>query len=67
MRVYCIFYGVVRSAGVGRTGTFIALDILLNTARHQQQIEIVQCVEKLRNQRLLMVQTKVTPLYVVNV
>jgi protein tyrosine phosphatase len=47
------------SAGVGRTGTFIALDILLQQMAHEKVVDIYGCVQKLRQQRMLMVQTKV--------
>ena len=49
------------SAGVGRTGTFIALDlILLRLNRlNEQTINIRDSVKDLRNQRVNMVQTVV--------
>ncbi|XP_052270463.1 uncharacterized protein LOC127871510 isoform X2 [Dreissena polymorpha] len=46
------------SAGVGRTGTFIALDILISQARMEGSIRPLQMVEALRQQRVNMVQTK---------
>ncbi|XP_052270483.1 uncharacterized protein LOC127871517 isoform X7 [Dreissena polymorpha] len=46
------------SAGVGRTGTFIALDILITQARMEGSIRPLQMVEALRQQRVNMVQTK---------
>ncbi|KAL8595609.1 hypothetical protein ACOMHN_025645 [Nucella lapillus] len=45
------------SAGIGRTGTYVALDILLARASHQQQVDVFQCVLGLRQQRVDMVQT----------
>ncbi|XP_060572359.1 receptor-type tyrosine-protein phosphatase alpha-like [Ruditapes philippinarum] len=46
------------SAGVGRTGTFIAIDKLYDQAIDQGFIDIFQCVKDLREQRVNMVQTK---------
>lgn len=45
------------SAGVGRTGTFIALDYLVSQASSVGQIDPFACVETLRLQRVNMVQT----------
>ncbi|KAK2138482.1 hypothetical protein LSH36_2958g00004, partial [Paralvinella palmiformis] len=46
------------SAGVGRTGTFIALDILQKTAIQEKTVDIYSCVDRLRRERMIMVQTK---------
>ncbi|KAK2159425.1 hypothetical protein LSH36_153g00013 [Paralvinella palmiformis] len=46
------------SAGVGRTGTFIALDILQKTAIKEKTVDIYSCVDRLRRERMIMVQTK---------
>ncbi|XP_050799494.1 receptor-type tyrosine-protein phosphatase kappa-like isoform X3 [Gopherus flavomarginatus] len=46
------------SAGIGRTGTFIALDILLKMARAEGSVDVFHCVQRLREQRVSMVQTK---------
>uniref|UniRef100_A0A8D0L4V4 Tyrosine-protein phosphatase non-receptor type 20 n=1 Tax=Sphenodon punctatus TaxID=8508 RepID=A0A8D0L4V4_SPHPU len=46
------------SAGVGRTGTFIALDLLLKMARAEGSVDVFRCVQRLREQRVSMVQTK---------
>ncbi|KAK2153788.1 hypothetical protein LSH36_286g02007 [Paralvinella palmiformis] len=46
------------SAGVGRTGSFIALDILQQMATKQQSVDIYNCVDRLRRERMFMVQTK---------
>ncbi|XP_012158439.1 phosphatidylinositol phosphatase PTPRQ isoform X3 [Ceratitis capitata] len=45
------------SAGVGRTGTYIALDILMQRLKHELKINIYETVKKLRFQRMKMVQT----------
>ncbi|XP_015703929.1 receptor-type tyrosine-protein phosphatase kappa-like [Coturnix japonica] len=46
------------SAGIGRTGTFIALDFLLKMAKVEGKVDVFHCVQKLREQRICMVQTK---------
>lgn len=45
------------SAGVGRTGTFIALDIALQQIRAQKKINVLDIVKDLRRQRMKMVQS----------
>ncbi|XP_040183543.1 receptor-type tyrosine-protein phosphatase H-like [Rana temporaria] len=46
------------SAGVGRTGTLIALDYLIQQMEREHRIGIYSCVEKMRMNRSLMVQTE---------
>ena len=48
------------SAGVGRTGTFIAVDQLLQHLKQHQYVDIFGLVHEMRNQRTLMVQTEVS-------
>ncbi|XP_019851757.1 PREDICTED: receptor-type tyrosine-protein phosphatase epsilon-like [Amphimedon queenslandica] len=45
------------SAGVGRTGTFIAIDIALEQAKREGVVDIGGIVNRLRQQRMKMVQT----------
>ncbi|XP_052764503.1 protein draper-like isoform X2 [Mya arenaria] len=45
------------SAGVGRTGTYIALDILTKEGEAEKAIDIPGCVHKMRQNRPNMVQT----------
>jgi Protein-tyrosine phosphatase len=45
------------SAGVGRTGTFIALDIMIQRIKQEKKINIFDLVKQLREQRIKMVQT----------
>ncbi len=47
------------SAGVGRTGTFITLDSMLERIKVEKTINIYEFVTNLRKQRVLMVQTGV--------
>ncbi|KAK6179861.1 hypothetical protein SNE40_012119 [Patella caerulea] len=45
------------SAGIGRTGTFIALDYLIEEAKAIDSVDIFECVKQLRYERVNMVQT----------
>ena len=54
------------SAGVGRTGTFIALDIAMEQAKREGVVDIAGIVNRLRQQRMKMVQTIVRIKYVSN-
>ena len=47
------------SAGVGRTGTYIAVDIALEQANREGVIDIAGIINRLREQRMKMVQTAV--------
>lgn len=48
------------SSGIGRTGTYIAFDYLMDEAHETAQLSVQDCITKLRNQRPLMVQTSVS-------
>ncbi|KAL4608298.1 receptor-type tyrosine-protein phosphatase F isoform X3 [Arapaima gigas] len=48
------------SAGVGRTGVFITLSIVLERMRYEGVVDLFQTVKTLRTQRPAMVQTEVT-------
>lgn len=50
----------VPSAGVGRTGVFITLSIVLERMRYEGAVDIFQTVKMLRTQRPAMVQTEVS-------
>lgn len=47
------------SAGVGRTGVFIALSIVLERMQYEGIVDVFQTVRILRTQRPAMVQTEV--------
>ena len=49
------------SAGVGRTGTYITLDNVLDQIEAEGLVDIDRVIAKARNQRMKMVQTKVCP------
>ncbi|XP_048106258.1 LOW QUALITY PROTEIN: receptor-type tyrosine-protein phosphatase mu-like [Alosa alosa] len=46
------------SAGAGRTGCFIVIDIMLDMARAEGRVDIYNCVRELRSRRVNMVQTE---------
>uniref|UniRef100_A0A4W5MF83 protein-tyrosine-phosphatase n=1 Tax=Hucho hucho TaxID=62062 RepID=A0A4W5MF83_9TELE len=46
------------SAGAGRTGCFIAVDIMLDMAENEGVVDIFNCIRELRSQRVNMVQTE---------
>ena len=47
------------SAGIGRTGTYIALDALCKTGRTSGKVNVMECVKAMRIDRMNMVQTYV--------
>ena len=49
------------SAGVGRTGTFIAIDRLIYQMENENAVDVYGIVYDLRMHRPLMVQTEVRP------
>ncbi|KAL4233516.1 hypothetical protein ACF0H5_008197 [Mactra antiquata] len=52
------------SAGVGRTGTFIAVDTLLQHIRDHDEVDIFKLVKKMRNYRINMVQIEDQYIYI---
>ena len=55
---YLIFF-VARRAGVGRTGTYLTIDILLNKLVVENNVDVYGVVCLMRTQRCNMVQTEV--------
>lgn len=47
----------ILSAGVGRTGTLIAIDIIIQRLKQEKKINIYELVKQLRTQRVKMVQS----------
>jgi len=48
------------SAGVGRSGTFIGLDFLMDQADSEGRVNVYKCVDNMRIARVNMVQTPVS-------
>ncbi|XP_019358542.1 PREDICTED: receptor-type tyrosine-protein phosphatase epsilon isoform X2 [Gavialis gangeticus] len=46
------------SAGVGRTGTFIVIDAIIDMMHSEQRVDVFEFVARIRNQRPQMVQTE---------
>jgi len=63
IRVIFLYVTTCCSAGVGRSGTLIALDLLLKMAKTQGNVDVPKCVDGLRRQRMWMVQTLVRMLH----
>ena len=56
---YTYWHLLFCSAGVGRTGTFIAIDTVLEQAKKYGVVNIAGVINKLRHQRMQMVQNLV--------
>ena len=54
-----VVHVITFSAGVGRTGTYITLDNVLDQIETEGLVDIDGVIVKIRNQRMKMVQTKV--------
>ena len=54
-----VFMVLLNSAGVGRTGVFCALSVLIERLKSEAVVDVFQTVKQLRAQRPAMVQTKV--------
>lgn len=58
--IKCIVFSLLLSAGVGRTGVFIALDHLIQHVRDHDFVDIYGLVAELRSERMCMVQNLVS-------
>ena len=56
MTVCCLLFS---SAGVGRSGAFIVLDIMLERLPQTHDMNVYECVQNIRAKRMSMVQTVV--------
>lgn len=54
------------SAGVGRTGTYITLDAMLDMAAAEERVNIFQFVSQMRERRIKMVQVVVSTLLIIS-
>ena len=55
-----MLYDSTYSAGIGRTGTYIAIDVLSESLQKNRKINIAEYVKKMRENRMNMVQTYVS-------
>lgn len=49
-------FNFLRSAGAGRTGTFIGLDICSQQLQQQSKVNYAECIYTMRKQRVQMIQ-----------
>jgi len=61
LKYYVLIY---YSAGIGRTGTYIALDALLEEGRTTGYVNFAKFLMKMRNSRMNMIQTPVSKIYI---
>ena len=54
-----VYFISIFSSGVGRTGCFIALDLLVDEGEEDHSVDVCKCVSRLREQRVNMVQYEV--------
>ena len=54
------------SAGVGRTGTFVMLDVMMDRLKAEESINVYEVLRQLRSKRMYMVQTQVSQSLIFN-
>ena len=59
IQFYCV-HVYIHSAGVGRSGTFITLDAMMERLKESDDLNIFEFVNEMRTQRMKMVQTLVS-------
>ena len=59
MCMVCLLKLLLRSAGVGRTGTFIAVDAMMQRLKERDDLDICTFVTQMRTKRTFMVQNLV--------
>jgi protein tyrosine phosphatase len=62
-QVIHITCNIYKSAGIGRTGTYIALDALYENGQETGCVGVKEFTEKLRQNRMNMIQTVVSFMY----
>jgi receptor-type tyrosine-protein phosphatase gamma len=62
-----VIHIVCYSAGVGRTGTYILIDTMIEQIKDKGTINIPQFLLKIRQQRNFLVQTEVSTLYLIKI
>ena len=60
MLIDCQLYLCLSSAGVGRTGTLITIDAMMERLKERKDITIFEFVNEMRTKRMKMVQTLVS-------
>ena len=53
------------SAGVGRTGTFVMLDSMMDRLKVEDSINVYEFLRQMRSKRMYMVQTLVSDIYTI--
>ena len=53
-------HAILLSAGVGRTGTFITIDVMMERLKERKDLNIFEFVSEMRSRRTQMVQTLVS-------
>lgn len=56
----CFVFPFSSSAGTGRTGCYIVLDVMLDMAECEGVVDIYNCVKTLCSRRINMIQTEVS-------
>lgn len=59
MRIFSELWPLCFSAGAGRTGCYIVLDVMLDMAECEGVVDIYNCVKTLCSRRINMIQTEV--------